>query len=86
MQLMGPYFPDQGSHLCPLQWKLQVLTPGPPGNSLDSVGLDKCVMTRLHRDVSHRNHFIALKILYASLVHFPLPPNPWQLLLFLLFP
>ena len=29
-------FPDQGSNLCPLQWKHGVLTTGPPGNSLSS--------------------------------------------------
>ena len=26
-------FPDQGWNLCPLQWKREVLTTGPPGNS-----------------------------------------------------
>ena len=30
--LAGSQFPDQGSNLCPLQWKHGVLT-GPPGNS-----------------------------------------------------
>ena len=29
----GSYFPDQGSNLCPLQWKYGVLTTGPPGKS-----------------------------------------------------
>ena len=27
------YFPNQGLNLCPLQWKLKVLTTGPPGKS-----------------------------------------------------
>ena len=27
-------FPDQGLSLCPLEWKLGVLTTGPPGKSL----------------------------------------------------
>ena len=27
----GSYFPDQGLNLRPLQWKLGVLTTGPPG-------------------------------------------------------
>ena len=27
-------FPNQGSNLCPLQWKWRVLTTGPPGKSL----------------------------------------------------
>ena len=30
-QLVVSYFPDQGSNLCPLQWKLSILTTGPPG-------------------------------------------------------
>ena len=30
---MGSYFPNQGSHSGPQQWKHQVLTSGPPGNS-----------------------------------------------------
>ena len=29
----GSQFPDQGSNLCPLQWKHRVLTTGLPGNS-----------------------------------------------------
>ena len=29
----GFQFSDQGLNLCPLQWKLRVLTPGPPRNS-----------------------------------------------------
>ena len=29
----GSQFPDQGSNLCPLQWKHRVLTTGPPGKS-----------------------------------------------------
>ena len=29
----GSEFPDQGSNLCPLQWKCGVLTTGPPGKS-----------------------------------------------------
>ena len=29
----GPYFPDQGSNLRPLQWKRRVLTIGLPGKS-----------------------------------------------------
>ena len=29
----GSELPDQGSNLCPLQWKRGVLTTGPPGNS-----------------------------------------------------
>ena len=29
----GSQFPDQGSNLCPLQWKRRVLTTGPPGKS-----------------------------------------------------
>ena len=28
--------PDQGSNLCPLQWKLRVPTTGPPGKSLST--------------------------------------------------
>ena len=32
-QHVGSYFPDQGSNLCPLQWKCRVLTTGLPGNS-----------------------------------------------------
>ena len=28
------YFPNQGSNLRPLYWKYEVLTTGPPGNSL----------------------------------------------------
>ena len=31
--LAGSSFPDQGSNPCPLQWKLGVLTVGPPGDS-----------------------------------------------------
>ena len=34
VQLVGPYFPNQGSNLGPCQWKHRVLTTGPPGNSL----------------------------------------------------
>ena len=30
--LPGPCFPDQGSKLHALQWKLRVLTTGPPGS------------------------------------------------------
>ena len=30
----GSQFPDQESNLCPLKWKLGVLTTGPPENSL----------------------------------------------------
>ena len=30
---VGPYFPDQGSNPCALQWKHGVLTTGPPGKS-----------------------------------------------------
>ena len=33
VQLLGSQFPDQGSNSCSLQWKLRVLTTGPPGNS-----------------------------------------------------
>ena len=33
MQHMGSQFPDQGSNPCLLQWKLRVLTNGPPGKS-----------------------------------------------------
>ena len=38
-QLVGSSFPDQGSNLFPLQWKLGVLTTGPSGESQIS-GLD----------------------------------------------
>ena len=31
--LAGSYFPNQGLNLCPQQWKCEVLTTGPPGNS-----------------------------------------------------
>ena len=31
---LGSEFPGQGSSLCPLNWKVDVLTTGPPGNSL----------------------------------------------------
>ena len=31
---VGSYFPNQGLNLCPLHWKLRVLTSGPPGKSL----------------------------------------------------
>ena len=31
--LAGSYFPDQGLNPGPCQWKRQVLTTGPPGNS-----------------------------------------------------
>ena len=33
VRLAGSQFSDQGSNLCLLQWKLEVLTTGPPGNS-----------------------------------------------------
>ena len=31
---VGSWFPQQGSNLCPLQWKRRVSTTGPPGKSL----------------------------------------------------
>ena len=37
MRHAGSYFPDQGSNLCPLQWKSGVLTTGPPGKSSTSI-------------------------------------------------
>ena len=33
VQHVGSQFPNQGSNLCPLQWKRGVLTTGPPGKS-----------------------------------------------------
>ena len=30
---VGSWFPNQGLNLSPLQWKLRVLTTGPPGKS-----------------------------------------------------
>ena len=33
---MGILVPQPGSNLCPPQWKLGVLTAGPPGNSISS--------------------------------------------------
>ena len=33
VQNMGSYLPNQGSNLCPLLWKLRVLTTEPPGKS-----------------------------------------------------
>ena len=33
MQHVGSYFPNQGSNLCPLQWKRGVLTTELPGKS-----------------------------------------------------
>ena len=32
-RLAGSWFPNQGTNLCPLQWKWRLLTTGPPGNS-----------------------------------------------------
>ena len=32
-QHSGSYFPNQGSILCPLQWRCRVWTTGPPGKS-----------------------------------------------------
>lgn len=39
MQLVGSWFPDQRSNLCPQQWKRVTLTPGLPGNSPKLLGL-----------------------------------------------
>ena len=39
--LVGPYFPDQGSNLHPLQWKYEVLTTGLLRKSWDSVLREK---------------------------------------------
>ena len=38
---VGSYFPNQGSNLCSLQWKLVFLTTGPPGKSVHSVSIVK---------------------------------------------
>ena len=35
---VGSYFPDQGSNLCPLQWKHRVSTTGRPGKALITIG------------------------------------------------
>ena len=32
--MQDPWFPDQGSNPCPLQWKHGTFTTGPPGKSL----------------------------------------------------
>ena len=58
--ILGSQFPNQGSDLCPLQGKYQVLTPGPPGKSptapfwKKSFQLFKAApasLTRLHQDI-----------------------------------
>ena len=40
---MGSYFPNQESNLCPLKWKLRVLTTGPLGKSLFKKWLNNIV-------------------------------------------
>ena len=42
MRHAGSYFPDQGSNLCPLQWKPRALTTAPPGKSPKVTQLNKC--------------------------------------------
>ena len=42
-QYTGSQFPVQGLNLSPLQWKLRVLTTGPPGNSPCSLFLNSFI-------------------------------------------
>ena len=48
VQLVGSWFPDQGSSPYPLQWKGRVLITGPPGKSpcilFDDSHSDRCEM------------------------------------------
>ena len=44
----GSSFPDQGSNLCPLQWKGGFLTTGPPGKSQEMLHLSN----KLPRDAA----------------------------------
>ena len=39
-QHVGPLFPDQGLNLCPLHWKCEVLTTGPPVRSQTKLAFD----------------------------------------------